>query len=104
MDIEELAVECGAFREMPEKCAEYVYTLTLTELQVFAEAYAQELKEENEALRKDAERYQYLQSLGNFGFNRHGIFMPNGNWDKESIEKMKLETNLYIDRAMKESE
>jgi len=42
MDIEKLAVECGALRDIHPKSTEYFYILTPDQLQAFAEAYAEQ--------------------------------------------------------------
>jgi len=68
INIEKLAVECGGL------CARGTVILELSELQAFAEAVASEVKAENEALIKDAERYRCLRDLqiGNgFRFDSH---------------------------------
>jgi len=48
LDIEKLAVECGALRDIHPKSTEYFYILTPDQLQAFVEAVTKEAKAEKD--------------------------------------------------------
>lgn len=70
------------------------------ELYIAEQEKRKQLQAENEQLRKDAERYRYIKTLGKLGADEGGLYFAMGMRDKEKLANL-LDT--YLDKAMAET-